>query len=158
MGANPFTFVETFAEFDAISADPQVNHSGHIIGLGNPGGSGGHETVAYFDVHKANQLEVALRLRSGAYFVQDVSNISLGNYIGLRIYIDESGANPVVTWYTNPGTGWAQVAQVTDTTTGTATSPTLMRVGVFTDVTDSPFAGTTIARLDDIILGTSPQP
>jgi len=154
-------FAQAWIAFDAISNDATASHAGHIMGVGSPSGPFGRtEELAYFDAHKGNQLETALRLRDGSWHTLDVQTLTLGPYYGLRIYLDTSGPNPNVTWYVNTGSapGWVQVDQLTDGTFGSFYPPTQFRIGAWTDLYDIPFGGTQVVRVDDVVLGTAPLP
>jgi hypothetical protein len=111
---------------------------------------------ARFGVHSGGKLFYSYLKKDGTWFQADWGTLTLGQYYGLKVAFDMSGANPVVTWYVNTGSSWVQVASYTDTSSGTLVLPNELRVGAWTDNgithSDPSYAGTARNRIDEVVI------
>jgi hypothetical protein len=109
------------------------------------------QTKARFNAYSSTTLRCSYLNKDGTSYTSYWGTaLSTGVYYALKISFDNSGANPVITWYVNG----SQIATWTDTTTGTAYTPTQVRVGSILDTgityADSYYTGTADTRVDNV--------
>jgi len=109
------------------------------------------QTKARFNAYNSNVLRCNYLNKDGTWYGSTWgTSLTTGSYYALKIKFDRSGANPVITWYVNG----SQICTTTDTTTGTAYTPTRVRVGSILDTgisyPDSWYTGTADTRADNV--------
>jgi|GEM_PF-570396 len=133
------------------------NNVGNVLGIEYQDHSA---PKARFFAHKGNKLGWGYYKKDGTVYNADWSApIQIGKYYGLKIKFDNSGHDPVISWYVNPGSGWIQVDQFTDTSSGNAYTPNEVDIGTFVEGglrTDDPvYAGTVQVHIDDVKIATT---
>jgi hypothetical protein len=150
-------WARAWARFEAIPSAwyPDIDHALELRSSLSP-----DLPKATFYAHNSNRLGYSVLKQDGTWYRADWSTpLSMGVYYGLKLKVDASGGTPVITWYVNPGSGWAQIDQFTDTSAGSAVTPSQVRVGTWIDTgtlhPDAQYAGTATTRIDQVVVSTA---